>query len=33
MRLTMMLAREVQQNLLPRSDPALDGLDIAGTSI
>ncbi len=33
MRVTMMLAREVQQNLLPRSDPAQDGLDIAGTSI
>lgn len=33
MRLSMMLAREVQQNLLPRSDPALDGLDIAGISI
>ena len=33
MRVTMMLAREVQQNLLPRSDPALDGIDIAGTSI
>jgi sigma-B regulation protein RsbU (phosphoserine phosphatase) len=33
MRLAMMLAREVQQNLLPHSDPAIKGLDIAGTSI
>lgn len=33
MRLAMMLAREVQQNLLPHSDPRVDGLDIAGTSI
>ncbi|MCB2166715.1 MAG: SpoIIE family protein phosphatase [Deltaproteobacteria bacterium] len=33
MRLAMMLAREVQQNLLPRQDPQVDGLDIAGTSI
>jgi sigma-B regulation protein RsbU (phosphoserine phosphatase) len=33
MRLAMMLAREVQQNLLPRQDPQADGLDIAGTSI
>jgi sigma-B regulation protein RsbU (phosphoserine phosphatase) len=27
------LAREVQQNLLPREDPEIEGLDIAGTSI
>jgi len=33
MRLAMMLAREVQQNLLPHNDPRVDGLDIAGTSI
>lgn len=33
MRLAMMLAREVQQNLLPHTDPRVDGLDIAGTSI
>jgi len=33
MRLAMMLAREVQQNLLPHSDPGVNGLDIAGTSI
>jgi phosphoserine phosphatase RsbU/P len=33
MRLAMMLAREVQQNLLPHNDPQVDGLDIAGTSI
>ena len=33
MRLAMMLAREVQQNLLPHQDPQVDGLDIAGTSI
>jgi sigma-B regulation protein RsbU (phosphoserine phosphatase) len=33
MRLAMMLAREVQQNLLPRRDPGTRGLDIAGTSI
>ena len=33
MRLAMMLAREVQQNLLPHNDPRIDGLDIAGTSI
>jgi sigma-B regulation protein RsbU (phosphoserine phosphatase) len=30
---TIDLAREVQQNLLPRSDPKVKGLDIAGTSI
>jgi sigma-B regulation protein RsbU (phosphoserine phosphatase) len=33
MRLSMLLAREVQQNLLPAGDPGADGLDIAGTSI
>jgi sigma-B regulation protein RsbU (phosphoserine phosphatase) len=33
MRLAMMLAREVQQNLLPGMDPCVRGLDIAGTSI
>lgn len=33
MRLAMMLAREVQQNLLPHGDPQVEGLDIAGTSI
>jgi len=33
MRLAMLLAREVQQNLLPRSDPPADGLDMAGSSI
>jgi len=33
MRLAMLLAREVQQNLLPRNDPLAEGLDIAGTSI
>jgi sigma-B regulation protein RsbU (phosphoserine phosphatase) len=27
------LAREVQQNLLPKNDPIIDGLDIAGKSI
>jgi sigma-B regulation protein RsbU (phosphoserine phosphatase) len=27
------IAMEVQQNLLPREDPQIDGLDIAGTSI
>jgi sigma-B regulation protein RsbU (phosphoserine phosphatase) len=27
------IAKEVQQNLLPRHDPEIDGLDIAGTSI
>jgi len=33
MRLAMLLAREVQQNLLPPGDPAAEGLDIAGISI
>ena len=33
MRLAMILAREVQQNLLPDREPEVDGLDIAGTSI
>jgi sigma-B regulation protein RsbU (phosphoserine phosphatase) len=33
MRLAMMLAREVQQNLLPHEDPQVMGLDIAGISI
>ncbi len=33
MRLAMILAREVQQNLLPPGDPAAEGLDIAGISI
>jgi len=33
MRLAMLLAREVQQNLLPRSDPLAEGLDMAGASI
>jgi sigma-B regulation protein RsbU (phosphoserine phosphatase) len=27
------IAKEVQQNLLPREDPEIEGLDIAGTSI
>ena len=33
LRLSMILAREVQQNLLPGSEPGLQHLDIAGTSI
>jgi phosphoserine phosphatase RsbU/P len=33
MRQSLDLAMEVQQNLLPRSDPVVDGLDIAGNSI
>ena len=33
MRYSLALAKEVQQNLLPRSDPSVEGLDIAGTSI
>jgi sigma-B regulation protein RsbU (phosphoserine phosphatase) len=33
MRHSLVLAREVQQNLLPRRDPLCDGLDIAGRSI
>jgi sigma-B regulation protein RsbU (phosphoserine phosphatase) len=30
---SLLLAREVQQNLLPLADPRISGLDIAGTSI
>ncbi|MCU0604502.1 MAG: SpoIIE family protein phosphatase [Desulfobacterales bacterium] len=33
MRESLQLATEVQQNLLPRRDPCLPGLDIAGTSL
>jgi sigma-B regulation protein RsbU (phosphoserine phosphatase) len=33
MRQALELAMEVQQNLLPKRDPVIDGLDIAGTSI
>ncbi|HIJ55507.1 MAG TPA: SpoIIE family protein phosphatase [Deltaproteobacteria bacterium] len=33
MRQSLELARQVQQNLLPKSDPKVEGLDIAGTSI
>jgi sigma-B regulation protein RsbU (phosphoserine phosphatase) len=33
LRYSLVLAKEVQQNLLPRSDPRVNGLDIAGTSI
>ncbi len=33
MRRSLNLAREVQQNLLPRDNPAVQGLDIAGKSI
>lgn len=33
MRRSLDLAMEVQQNLLPKSDPVVDGLDIAGKSI
>jgi len=33
MRQSMNLAMEVQQNLLPKEDPDVDGLDIAGKSI
>ena len=32
MRESLSVAREVQQNLLPKRDPAVDGLDIAGKS-
>jgi sigma-B regulation protein RsbU (phosphoserine phosphatase) len=32
MRQSLFLAKEVQQNLLPESDPHIDGLDIAGRS-
>jgi len=30
---SLAIAREVQQNLLPKEDPTVDGLDIAGTSV
>ena len=33
MRHALNLAREVQQNLLPKNDPIIEGLDIAGESI
>ena len=33
MRQSLFLAREVQQNLLPASNPKIEGLDIAGSSI
>jgi sigma-B regulation protein RsbU (phosphoserine phosphatase) len=33
MRESLQLATEVQQNLLPRDDPSMPGLDIAGTSL
>ena len=33
MRQALELAMEVQQNLLPKSDPRIEGLDIAGSSI
>lgn len=33
MRYSLVLAKEVQQNLLPKNDPLVQGLDIAGTSI
>jgi sigma-B regulation protein RsbU (phosphoserine phosphatase) len=33
MRHSLLLAKEVQQNLLPESEPHIDGLDIAGRSI
>jgi sigma-B regulation protein RsbU (phosphoserine phosphatase) len=33
MRQSLDLAMEVQQNLLPKTDPKIEGLDIAGTSI
>ena len=33
MRHSLFLAREVQQNLLPDTDPKIEGLDIAGNSI
>ena len=33
MRQSLELAKEVQQNFLPKTDPAIDGLDIAGKSI
>jgi len=33
MRHSLDLAMEIQQNLLPKADPKIEGLDIAGTSI
>lgn len=33
LRYSLFLAKEVQQNLLPKTDPVVEGLDIAGTSI
>ena len=33
LRRSLDLAKEVQQNLLPKGNPVVDGLDIAGTSI
>ena len=33
MRYSLVLAKEVQQNLLPKFDPLVKGLDIAGTSM
>jgi sigma-B regulation protein RsbU (phosphoserine phosphatase) len=33
MRYSLVLAKEVQQNLLPKDNPRVEGLDIAGTSI
>ena len=33
MRQSLELAMQVQQNLLPKTDPSVEGLDIAGTSI
>jgi sigma-B regulation protein RsbU (phosphoserine phosphatase) len=33
MKLSLELAKEVQQNLIPASDPAIGGLDISGSSI
>jgi sigma-B regulation protein RsbU (phosphoserine phosphatase) len=33
LRQSLVLAKEVQQNLMPTSDPRLPGLDIAGTSL
>ncbi len=33
MRQSLELAMQVQQNLLPKADPSVEGLDIAGTSI
>jgi sigma-B regulation protein RsbU (phosphoserine phosphatase) len=33
MRYALNLAKEVQQNLLPKNDPIIDGLDVAGNSV